>query len=272
MLSKSKLSMALDLMGGWGFSVSLGGDFGQGNCVTVVMQRGGDGKMAGLIKASVIIPVLNEAEQLAELLVELQPLRGHGVELVLVDGGSSDSSRRLAIGLVDQLLESSAGRAIQMNRGAATAGGEWLFFLHADTRLTTASRQALLELLERDKACWGRFDVQISGRHPLLGLVARMMNVRSRLTGIATGDQLMFVHRVLFDAVGGFVEQPLMEDIELSKCLKAVNRPLCLPQRVITSGRRWDQRGFWPTVVLMWRLRWCYWWGVPAEQLARQYR
>lgn len=229
-------------------------------------------KVKGLIKASVIIPVLNEADQLTQLLTALQPLRQQGVELILVDGGSSDASCTLAAGLVDQLLESPAGRAIQMNRGAAAARGEWLFFLHADTRLTVASEQALLALTERDKACWGRFDVCIKGKHPLLWLVARMMNLRSRLSGMATGDQLMFVHRCLFDAVGGFVEQPLMEDIELSRRLKKICRPLCLSQRVITSGRRWDQRGFWSTVVLMWRLRWCYWRGVPAEQLAREYQ
>lgn len=229
-------------------------------------------KVKGLIKASVIIPVLNEADQLTQLLTALQPLRQQGMELILVDGGSSDASCTLAAGLVDQLLESPAGRAIQMNRGAAAARGEWLFFLHADTRLTADSEQALLMLIERDKACWGRFDVCIQGRHSLLWLVARMMNLRSRLTGMATGDQLMFVHRCLFDAVGGFVEQPLMEDIELSRRLKKICRPLCLPQRVTTSGRRWDQRGFWSTVVLMWRLRWRYWRGVPAEQLAREYQ
>ncbi|MBE0507461.1 MAG: TIGR04283 family arsenosugar biosynthesis glycosyltransferase [Marinospirillum sp.] len=223
-------------------------------------------------KASIIIPVLNEAEQLPDFLADLQSLRDKGCELILVDGGSSDASCTLATGLVDQLLESPAGRAIQLNRGAAAACGEWLFFLHADTRLTAASEQALLALIERDKACWGRFDVCIQGKHPLLWLVARMMNLRSCLTGMATGDQLMFVHRCLFDAVQGFVEQPLMEDIELSRCLKKICRPLCLPQRVITSGRRWDQRGFWSTVVLMWRLRWCYWRGVAAEQLAREYR
>ena len=222
-------------------------------------------------KASIIIPVLNEAEQLPDFLADLQNLRDKGCELILVDGGSEDASCQQAEGKVDQLLISESGRARQMNLGAQAAQGEWLFFLHADTRLTPAALQRLLQLTEEKQHGWGRFDVRIQGRHPLLCLVAGLMNLRSRWTGIATGDQLIFMHTSLYQAVGGFPDQPLMEDVEISKRLKKLQKPLTCTEQVITSGRRWDDKGFWSTVWLMWRLRWCYWRGVSAEQLVRVY-
>ncbi|MDR9468957.1 TIGR04283 family arsenosugar biosynthesis glycosyltransferase, partial [Marinospirillum sp.] len=193
-----------------------------------------------MIPASIIIPALNEAGQLPELLAGLQGLRDKGCELILVDGGSQDATCALAEGQVDQLLSSDPGRAQQMNLGAKAAQSEWLFFLHADTRLTPAAQDCLLRLAHHSPACWGRFDVSIQGRHPLLKLVAWLMNGRSRLTGVATGDQLIFVHVSLFKAVGGFPDQPLMEDVELSKRLKQRYPPLCLKQKVLTSGRRWE--------------------------------
>jgi len=222
-------------------------------------------------KGSIIIPVLNEAEHLVSRLKALQHLRKKDVELILVDGGSSDNTMELAEGWVDQLIFSSAGRALQMNAGANQAKGEWLFFLHIDTRLSSEVEQALLSIVFNDPPSWGRFDVLIEGKHPLLRIVAKMMNLRSRLTGIATGDQLIFVHRSLFDAVGGFPKQPLMEDVELSKRLNKIQPPLCLAEQVITSGRRWDQKGFWSTVLLMWSLRWRYWRGATADELVKEY-
>lgn len=224
-----------------------------------------------MINASIIIPVLDEAEQLSARLLALQPLRQQGFELLLVDGGSRDNTLSLAQGLVDKMISSPSGRALQMNAGAQFATGEWLFFLHIDTGLTSEAQRAFLTISAARAPCWGRFNVIIDGQHPLLGFVALMMNLRSRITGIATGDQLIFVHRHLFDSVKGFPEQPLMEDVEMSARLKMIQAPWCLSERVITSGRRWDRKGFWSTVCLMWSLRWRYWRGVPAEQLVRDY-
>jgi rSAM/selenodomain-associated transferase 2 len=225
----------------------------------------------GAGRLSIVMPVLNEAAGLRATLQALQPLRVRGHELIAVDGGSSDDSAALAAPLADQVVHSPRGRARQMNAGAAQAAHDTLLFLHADTALPERADEAIALALQRG-ARWGRFDVRIVGRSRWLPVVAWFMNRRSRLTGIATGDQALFVQRSLFQQLGGFPEQPLMEDVELSRRLRALARPACLRERVATSGRRWDERGAWRTIVLMWRLRWLYWRGTPAEQLARAYR
>lgn len=217
---------------------------------------------------SIVMPVRDEAQRIAAALAALAPLRAAGAELIVVDGGSRDGTPALCQGRADAVLVAAAGRAMQMNAGARAASGAVLLFLHADTALPADAAA----LIAQAGAPWGRFDVHIDGRSPLLPLVATLMNWRSRWTGIATGDQALFVRREAFDAVGGFPEQPLMEDIELSKRLSRLGRPACLRARVVTSGRRWDQRGAWRTIVLMWRLRLLYWLGVPAERLAAAYR
>jgi rSAM/selenodomain-associated transferase 2 len=222
-------------------------------------------------RLSIIVPTLNEGDQIQATLGNLQPLRRDGVEVLLVDGGSTDATVEHARALADKLLSAPAGRARQMNHGAAHADGNLLLFLHADTHLPADAARAVIEGLSGERQ-WGRFDVRIDGRARLLTAVAWGMNLRSRLTGIATGDQAMFVRRDAFDRIGGFPDQPLMEDIELSKRLKRLSRPLCLSSTVTTSGRRWERWGFWRTVFLMWRLRWLYYRGVPAKQLARLYR
>jgi rSAM/selenodomain-associated transferase 2 len=222
-------------------------------------------------KLSIIVPVLNEAEGLAATLDALAPLRVAGHQLIVVDGGSHDDTVALGRERADQVIDGPRGRARQMNVGAACAQGEVLLFLHADTRLPPAADEHIAAAVSRG-AVWGRFDVRIEGRSRWLPLVASMMNLRSRLSGIATGDQAMFVRRDVFQRLGGFADQPLMEDIELSRRLRAVRRPVCLRARVVTSGRRWDSRGAWPTIVLMWRLRWRYWRGAAPEELAKAYR
>ncbi|PSJ48002.1 glycosyl transferase [Zobellella endophytica] len=218
---------------------------------------------------SIIMPVLNEAGILPRTLAAL-PLRDCRTEVILVDGGSSDDSVALARRAGVRVVTSAPGRARQMNAGAAEAGGDLLLFLHADTRLPPLARQAVAQAL----TCrhWGRFDIAISGCHPLLGLVARLVNLRSRLTGIATGDQAIFVRRSTFEAIGGFPEQPLMEDIELSKRLKRLGPPASLGLKASTSGRRWESRGVFRTIWLMWRLRFAYWRGADPALLARAYR
>lgn len=220
---------------------------------------------------SIIVPVLNEAAGLMQLAAHLAPLSEAGVQVLLVDGGSHDGTPELAERAGFQVIRSERGRAKQMNAGAAHARGDTLVFLHADTRLPEGALALIgTELAE---ACgWGRFDVLIAGRPRMLRVVAGMMNWRSRLTGIATGDQAMFMTREAFDAAGGFPLQPLMEDIEMSRRLGALSRPACLRAKVVTSGRRWETRGVWATIVLMWRLRWAYWRGVAPSVLAKAYK
>ena len=220
---------------------------------------------------SVIIPVLNEASNIVAALTALASLRSHQAEVIVVDGGSADDTVPLATPLADFVVASPRGRATQMNAGTAVARGDVLLFLHADTRLPPHADRLIIEGLTKSGRAWGRFDVAIDGRHPVLPVVAAAMNARSRLTGIATGDQGMFVTRNAFDAAGGFPEIALMEDIELSRRLKRVSPPLCLRTRVRTSGRRWESRGALRTILLMWRLRLAYFFGARPEQLAKRY-
>lgn len=223
------------------------------------------------MKVSIIVPVLNEAEGLPDLMAHLLPQRRREAEVLFVDGGSEDGTVALAECAGFRVIRAERGRARQMNAGAAQATGDTLLFLHADTRLPKGALRGAESGLQ-GAPCWGRFDVRISGRPAMLKLVAASMNWRSRLTGIATGDQAMFMTRQAFDTVGGFPEQALMEDIEMSKRLRRMSRPACISARVTTSGRRWESRGVWRTILLMWRLRWAYWRGVPASQLAEAYR
>ena len=201
----------------------------------------------------------------------LQALRVHGHEVILADGGSHDGTPELARALVDQIISSEPGRARQMNAGAARAQGEVLWFVHADTLVPAHAEQLILDALHNSTRQWGRFDVRLSGRDKRLRMIAWFMNLRSRLSGIATGDQGIFVSRTLFEQVGGYAELPLMEDIELCRRLKRRHRPLCLRQQLVTSSRRWEARGIWRTMLLMWRLRLYYALGVDAHTLARLY-
>ena len=220
---------------------------------------------------SIIIPVLNEAETLPRLKHQLRAFFHPAVEIIVVDGGSNDASATLAGEFAHRVVTSPAGRAKQMNAGAAVATGAMLLFLHADTVLPAASRQRLLMLAQSGQALWGRFDVRLSGRHRLFRVIEGMMNLRSRLTGVATGDQAIFVHRRLFAQVGGYPDIPLMEDIALSKRLRALYRPVCLRLPVVTSSRRWETYGIVRTVMLMWWLRLLYFLGVSPHRLKQWY-
>lgn len=224
------------------------------------------------MRLSIVVPALNEAGVIADTLAALEPLRARGCEVIVVDGGSRDATAAIARERADRVLAAPRGRASQMNAGAAQARGDVLLFLHADTRLPADADREIETGMAQTGRRWGRFDVRLSGPHPLLRMVERLMNLRSRLSGIATGDQAMFVERRLFLEVGAFPELPLMEDVELSKRLKRHGRPLCLRMPVVTSSRRWEEGGIVRTILLMWALRAAYALGVPAERLARRYR
>lgn len=222
-------------------------------------------------RLSIILPTLNEAAIIEAQLTRLAPLREGGAEVLVVDGGSRDDTPVRAAALAARVIESPPGRARQMNAGARKARGRALLFLHADTVLPPGAEAMIAAALAEGRD-WGRFDVRLAGRHPLLPVIAFAMNRRSRWTGIATGDQGLFMTRDAFAAAGGFPDQPLMEDIEMSRRLKRISRPACLRARVTTSGRRWEQGGAFRTMLLMWRLRWRYWRGVSPDDLARAYR
>ncbi|MGD1983863.1 MAG: TIGR04283 family arsenosugar biosynthesis glycosyltransferase [Chromatiaceae bacterium] len=224
------------------------------------------------MQVSVIIPALNEATDLPLLLNDLRPVRQAGNEVLLVDGGSTDDTVAVAVGGVDRVLASDPGRAHQMNVGAASASADTLWFLHADTRLPDSALDALLAVRSTGRR-WGRFNVRLSGRDWRLRMIETLMNLRSCLTGIATGDQGLFIERALFEEAGRFPEIPLMEDVALSKRLRATSRPACIrTPRLQTSSRRWETRGVWATIVLMWRLRLAYAMGTSPADLARRYR
>jgi rSAM/selenodomain-associated transferase 2 len=220
---------------------------------------------------SIIVPVLDEEAGIAATLQALSALRVRGAEVIVADGASHDRTVALARPLCDRLIVAARGRASQMNAGASVARGEILLFLHADTRLPEDADRLIMDGLERSGRTWGRFDVSIDGRHPLFPVIAAMMNLRSRLTGIATGDQAIFVGVAAFAATGGYPDLPLMEDIVLSRRLKRLGRPLCIATRALTSGRRWEQYGVMRTVLTMWRLRLAFFFGVAPSKLAARY-
>jgi len=220
---------------------------------------------------SVVIPTLNEAAGILSFFRPLQRLRERGVELILADGGSRDGTVAAASPLADRVLSSPPGRALQMNAGAAHAGGDVLLFLHADARLPDDAERLILDGLRETGRRWGHFDVRLSGAAAMLRVVEWMMNRRSRFTGIATGDQGLFIERGLFNEIGGFPAIELMEDIALCATLKRHGRPLCLAQSVIASSRRWEKHGIWRTIALMWRLRLAYFLGAEPARLAEIY-
>jgi rSAM/selenodomain-associated transferase 2 len=248
---------------------------GRGNTAESTMAFAPEQSAHMSTRLAIIVPVLDEAAGIAALLGELQPLRARGVRVVVVDGGSRDATVVLASPLADRVIQAPRGRALQMNAGARAPeaqDADVLLFLHADTHLPPEADRVLLPALDNSRRCWGRFDVTITGEAAALRLVAAFMNVRSRLTGIATGDQAIFVRRSAFSALDGFAPIPLMEDIEFCTRAKGLSPPLALRQRVTTSGRRWEAQGVWRTILLMWRLRLEYFLGADPAKLAQRYR
>ena len=220
---------------------------------------------------AIVIPCLNEAQLIADTLHSLQSLRVCGHAVIVADGGSSDATCALAVPLADAVIDAPRGRARQMNAGAAATAAQAYLFLHADTRLPDGAAAAIIAALAGGRHAWGRFDIRIAGASRWLPVVSALMNVRSRLTGIATGDQAMFVTREAFAVAGGFPDWPLMEDIGLSRALKKQSRPAALRLRVTTAGRRWDTQGPLRTIAFMWWLRFLFFLGAKPERLAHQY-
>jgi rSAM/selenodomain-associated transferase 2 len=219
---------------------------------------------------SIIIPALNEDQAIVNCLTALQPFR-KDCEIIVVDGGSADNTVKLSKLLADKVISSEQGRAIQMNVGSESAQGNILIFLHADTFLPDDALSQITQAIG-DNRQWGRFDVNLRGSHPMLKVVAFFMNWRSRLTRIATGDQVIFVTKPLFESVGQYPVLPLMEDIALCTKLKKISLPACLKTKVISSGRRWERFGMFKTILLMWSLRLRYFFGADPQRLAVLYR
>jgi len=219
---------------------------------------------------AVIVPLLNEIGMLPVMAEQWRRLAAD--ELLIVDGGSTDGSLEYLQGSGLRWLASGMGRAVQMNAGAAHSRSDIIVFIHADTSINSSRLSEVRQAFLDPETVAGRFDIRLEGKQPLLRVVERLINWRSRLTRISTGDQAMFVRRDVFERIGGFADQPLMEDVELSKRLKREGRIACLRQRVTTSGRRWEKQGAMRTILLMWWLRLLYWLGVSPERLAAMYR
>jgi rSAM/selenodomain-associated transferase 2 len=220
---------------------------------------------------SIIVPVFNEAVSIEAFLESVRRSCARRAEIIVVDGGSTDATATLAQPLCDCLVKSPKGRAVQMNAGARRANAPVFWFLHADSQLPRLAVEQIRNELTRNGHRWGHFEARLSGSQFSLRIVERLMNWRSRLTGIATGDQGLFVTRELFDSIGGFPDIALMEDIAMSRKLKAVGRPVCLSQQLVTSSRRWEENGILRTIVLMWKLRLLYFAGVHPDKLAQMY-
>ena len=220
---------------------------------------------------SIVLPILNEEAYITACLGALQALRDQNCELIVVDGGSHDRSVALAKPLADRVVVSAKGRSTQMNAGARQASGDIFWFLHADSQPPSDAPHVIRAALTQPEHCWGRFDVRLSGHRPSLRMVEFLMNLRSRLTGIATGDQGIFVRRKLFERIGGYPLIGLMEDIALSRALKRHRRPVCLRQCILSSSRRWERDGVSRTILLMWQLRLAYFLGADPDGLARNY-
>lgn len=222
------------------------------------------------VKISIIIPVLNEALNLSRISSFLQSIQHQGHEVIIVDGGSADNTLLMANEVTDKVIVSKAGRALQMNCGANIASGDVLLFLHADTFLPENTIQIISQVFQK-KHYWGRFDMRLSSSKIIFRVIEKLINLRSCLTSIATGDQAIFVDKKLFHEIGGFAEIALMEDVEISRRLKKIAKPICIKQKVVSSSRRWESNGIVATVFLMWKLRLYYFFGVSPEKLHQLY-
>lgn len=221
------------------------------------------------ISIAIVVPVLNEERELDSAIKHLQTVNAD--ELVFIDGGSVDSSTNILEQNKVIWYASKPGRAKQMNLGASKVTSDIILFLHTDTLLCSSYLQKIRASMQDSKVIAGRFDIILSGSHLMFRLVELFVNWRSRLTRISSGDQAMFIRRDIFESLGGFPDQVLMEDIEMSKRLKVLGKITCLHEQVVTSSRRWEKHGIFRTILLMWRLRFQYWLGADPANLKQQY-
>ena len=221
------------------------------------------------MRISVILPVLNEEKTIGRTLAAVMALYPH--EIIVVDGGSGDRTRRISVEAGAKVLMTGPGRARQMNRGALEAMGDVLLFLHADTRLPASAFRDIESALSDPRYLGGRFDVELESDRWLLKVVGFMINLRSRLSKVGTGDQAIFVRREILAELGGFPDMPLMEDIAFSRMLKRAGKVACLRSKVVTSARRWEADGVWRTIFKMWTLKLLYLAGVSPARLKRFY-
>jgi rSAM/selenodomain-associated transferase 2 len=221
------------------------------------------------MRISVIIPVLNEEKNIRTTIAALAPL--DPAEIIVVDGRSTDRTREICESLGIVVIASERDRARQMNHGARHTTGDVLLFLHADTRLPEAALEDIRSALDEPGCVGGRFDVELAGDHWMLKVIGAMISYRSRITKVATGDQAIFVRRTIFEAIGGFPDLPLMEDIAFCRVLKQMGDVACLRSRVRTSARRWETEGVWRTILRMWTLKLLYLAGVSPIRLKRYY-
>jgi rSAM/selenodomain-associated transferase 2 len=221
------------------------------------------------MRLSIIVPVLNEAKTIGQTLDHLSGFKPN--EIIVVDGGSCDGTLEIARTFPCVVSVSCQGRARQMNHGARLAAGDVLLFLHADTRLPATAERDIANCLQDPGCVGGRFDVELEADRWLLGLVGRLISLRSRITRISTGDQAMFVRRSVFETLGGFPEIPLMEDVAFSRMLKRAGSIACLESTVVTSARRWEKHGPLRTIFLMWTLKCLFLAGVSPHLLAKLY-
>lgn len=222
------------------------------------------GSSGGAVDVSIVVPLLNEAAMVPELIKQLDALNAQ--QIIIVDGGSSDDTPELLRKTRYKLIESSPGRAKQMNAGARVATGKMLLFLHADTELP---RNYMSELCRAE--VWGRFDVCFSSSLWGMKMVAFFINLRSRVSGVATGDQAIFIDSDVFAAMGGFPDFPIMEDVAFCKRLRQLHRPYCSPAKVTTSARRWEHNGVLNTILKMWWYRLAFFFGMSPHRLKRGY-
>lgn len=222
---------------------------------------------------SIIIPVLNEEKTIGSVIENVKSsISGDNYEIIVVDGGSNDNTVSIAKSSCDQLITSSAGRGVQLNYGARASQGDTLLFVHADTILPVEFDKMITNAISTSGKSWGRFDIKLSGKKYIFRIVESLVNLRSRITSISTGDQCLFMTRALFENVNGYKDIPLMEDIDISKRLKKISIPVCLPHKVITSSRRWEEKGIIRTILLMWWLRFMFFAGVSPDNLKRLYQ
>lgn len=222
------------------------------------------------LSLSIVIPTLNESRYIEACLQSLQPLRVLGATVIVVDGGSQDDTAPLAQAGADRFIVSEPGRARQMNAGAALAQGKWLLFMHADTRLPEKMAEAVMAW-DYSKSVWGFFFVRLDSGRLAFRVIEWFMNRRAYYTSIGTGDQCQFVQRKVFEQIGGFADIPLMEDIDLSRRLKRISRPLIVIAKARTSARKWLDEGLLRTMLLMWRVRLAYFLGAQPERLVEKY-